>query len=371
MKDQMTVRQTACFCAISMLALKLVALPSILYEKSESSGLLIAGALFLFDFLILYIFLKVKQKYPTLSLYELIHKIVGKIIAKIVYCAMFVFFITKLLMLMNEAVSFMQSIVDEDYSVLLFLLTFLPVITALSASGLKSTARTCEFGYIFIVIGLIVCLFLSETSAIFGNLGPMFNNSFGNILGTSFDVSFWFSDFIFVAVLSDKIKLEPCTIKTVFKFVIFIAFIIMLLYYAYFRLFRVTAFLHKNAIADVTQYNREIGNVGNIDIISILAYMFVIFFQGALYANCLKVVYEKIVGYKNKTHSLIVLNLFIIFLQYFLFFSLERMTVFVFNYFKYANILILFVIPLFYTGLLIFDREKKYVKNYKKIYKKV
>ena len=57
MKDQMTVRQTACFCAISMLALKLVALPSILYEKSESSGLLIAGALFLFDLSCLLLFL--------------------------------------------------------------------------------------------------------------------------------------------------------------------------------------------------------------------------------------------------------------------------------------------------------------------------
>lgn len=371
MNDKMTVRQTACFCAISMLALKLVALPSLLYEKSMSGGLLVAGILFLFDFFILFVFLKIKQKYPTYSLYEIIKTFFGNIIAKVIYVLLFVFFITKLLMLMNEAVSFMQATVDEDYTVILFLLTFLPVITALSYSGLKSTARTCEFGYIFIVIGLIVCLFLSETSAIFGKLGPVFQVGFVNISKTSFDMSFWFSDFVFIAVLSDKIKIDKNTTKTVFRFVFFIAIIIMLLYYSYFRLFRVTAFLHKNGIADVTQYNREIGNVGNIDIISILAYMFVIFFQGALYANCLKVVYEKIVGYKNKTHSLIVINLMIVFLQFFLFFNLERITLFVLNYFKYFNVLVVFVIPLFYIGLLIFDKEKRYVKYYKKISKKV
>ena len=371
MNDKITVRQTACFCAISMLALKLVALPSILYEKSMSSGLLIAGVLFLLDFLILFVFLKVKQKYPTLSLYELIKRFLGVVVAKIIYILLFGFFVVKLLTLMNEAVSFMQAIVDEDYTIVLFLLTFLPVITVLAYNGLKSTARTCEFGYIFIIIGLVVCLFLSETSAIFGKLGPVFEVGFSNFIKTSFDVGFWFSDFVFIAVLSDKIKLEKNTLKKVFKFVVFVALIIMLLYYSYFRLFRVTAFLHKNSIADVTQYNREIGNVGNIDIVSILAYMFVIFFQGSLYTNCLNIVYEKIFGYKNKSHSLIAINLIVVFLQFFVFFNLERITLFVFNYFKYINILVLFLIPLYYVGLLIFDKEINYAKYYKKISKKV
>ena len=352
-----------------MIALKIIALPSILFEEAKTSGLIVAMILFAFDFLILFLYLKIKEKYPELSLYELIQRFLGKVVAKIIYLLIFIFFICKLSMLMNESVSYMQAIVDEHYNLLLLLITFLPVISTLVFSGLKSSARTCEFGFVFIVIGLIVCIFASEISNTLGELGPILERP-KQILSSVFDMSFWFSDFLFIAVLADKIKIEKNMKRRVFGFAIFACFMVMFLYFIYFRLFRITAFLHKNAIADVTQYNRNIGNSGNIDIISILLYMIIIFFQGSLYMHCLKTVYEKIVGYKNSVHSLIVLNLIIVFVQFFLLFNLERVVNLSTSYLKYLNLLAFLVVPIFYICLLIFDKEKKNAGKIKEICKK-
>ncbi len=371
MKEQISIRQTACFCAISLLALKLIALPSLLFEKSNSSGLIVAIIMFIIDILMLFLYLKIKEKYPDFSLYEIIKKYLGKIIAKIVYILIYLFFVFKLCMLMNEGVLYMQDVVDEDHSLIVFLLTYLPVITALSFNGLKSCARTCEFGFIFILIGLVICLFLSEVSLSFGEIGPLFIKDIKNILSACFDYNFWFSDFLFVTILADKIKIEKNAKRKIFSFVFMVAILLLILYFVYFRLFRVTAFLNKNAIADVTEYNRNIGNSGNIDIISIFVYLFVIFLQGSLYMNCLRICYEKIFEYKNSYHSLISANIIIFLLEYFVFFNIQKITDFVLFYFKYFGILIWIIIPLFYILLLVFGKEKKYDKKYKKLYKKI
>lgn len=370
MNDQISVRQTACFCAISLLALKLIALPSILLEANKSSGLIVAFVLLVIDILVLYLFLKIKQKYPNCSLYDIIEKFLGKIIAKVVYVLVFLFFLAKISILMNETISYMRDIVDEEFQVYVFLLTFLPVITAMVNSGLKSTARTCEFGFVFILIGLIICLFLSEITFNFGELGPIFQDKPTNILKSIFDHSFWFSDFLFVTILADKIKFKKNNKKTIIYLVISISIILYILFIIYFRLFRVTAYLHKTAIADITQYNRNIGNVGNIDIVAILVYLFIIFFQGALYLTNLKVVYEKIVGYENKVHSLVVLNLILVAIQFFVLYSLQKVIDFSVGYLKYFSVLVWVIIPFFYICLLIFDKEKKHDKLYKKQYKK-
>ena len=338
MDNQISVRQTACFCVFSMLALKLITLPSLLFENAKSSGIMVALILFIVDFVVLYIFLKTKEKYPNLSLFELIKKVFGKVVAKILYVGLFIFFICKVSMLMNEAISYMQAIVDEEYNLIMFLLTYMTVITAIAYSGLKNTARTTEFGFVFIIIGLIICLFLSEVTQTFGELGPVFEEGPLKLGLSAFKLNFWFSDFLFVAVLSDKIKPTKNMKKTIFSYVIMVAVLLAVLYLIYFRLFRVTAYLHKNAIADLTQYNRNIGNVGNIDIVAILVYLFIIFFQGSLYFNCLNIAYEKIFDYSNKIHSLIVVNLILVFLELFVFFNLERLITFILNYFNFVSL---------------------------------
>lgn len=370
MKESMTVRQTAILCVISMLALKLIALPSLLFEQSKSSGLIITIAMFLFDYLILYIFLSIKERYPNLSFYEIIEKFLGKIIAKIIYILLFFFFLFKMSILMNESISYMQDIVDEEYTVIRYLFTFLPVITIMVYTGLKSTARTCEFGFVFILIGFIICLFLSSTSIGLGEIGPIFVQNPLDAVSACFNLSFWYSDFLFILILSDKIKVEKNTKKTIFSFVIIFSILLTILYITYFRLFGTTSFLHKNAIENITQFNRNIGNAGNIDIVSILTYLFIIFFQGALYLTCMKVIYEKIIGYENKIHSLISINLIIIFMQLFLIYNIQRIIFVAVNYLKYYSILFWLIIPIFCVCVLIFDKEKNNGKNYKRIYKK-
>ena len=360
MNDEITGRQAGSLCAISMLALKLVTLPSILYQLAKTSGLVSAFCLFLIDFFGLYLILRLKQKFPNLSLYDLLNKTIGKVLAKAIYIIIYCFMLLKLIFIVNEAVSYTQAIVDEEFSNVMFLMCFLPVISAVAHSGLKSTARTCEVGFIFVILGLIVCLFLSETTTSFMKLSSIFESSPLNILSSSFSTSIWFVDFLFLLIIMDKIKIEKDFTKRIFNLIIFVFIILSIFYFIYFRLFRNTAFLHKNAIADVTQYNRNIGNVGNIDIISILVYLFVIYFQGAIYMSCMRICFEKIIGQVNPTWAIIFTNIVLIILQFFIFYNLERTIDFYMSYFK-------FIWPLLWLIIVLLSFMKGENKNVRKV----
>ena len=365
MNSSMTSRQTACVCCLSLLALKLVELPSLLTKLAKTSAIVVTAILLALEFLLLYLFLLIKDKYPNYSLFELIKKVFGSLLAKFIYFVLAIVFVCKLSLLLNEGVVYMKNIVDEEFKITIFLFTFLPVITAMVYSGLRSTARTCEFGFLFIVVGLVTCLFLAKVDLKFGEVGPVFASGLNNIIKSCFDVSFWFTDFLFILILNDKIKKEKNTKKIVLFYVFFIDIILIIFYIIYFRLFRETGYIHETAIANITQYKKNIGNVGNADIIETLVYLFTIYFQGGIYLTCLCTIFKKITNDNNIFHSLIVINCLIIIIQCVIFYNLEMFIKFAISYLKYSTILVWGIIPIFYLFLLIFDRRKN-VKVYKR-----
>ncbi len=365
MDNNITSRQTACICCLSVLVLKLVALPSVISRLISTSAVIVVAIMFCIELIMLYIFLTAKQKYPNMSLFELMCKFVGKIIAKIVYIFLAIIFICKLSLLLNEGVVYIKNIVDEDFNLILFLFTFLPVITALVYSGVRSTTLTCEFGFVFIIIGLISSLFLAKIDIDFGEIGAVFSNSIKSILTTCFETSFWFTDFLFILILGDRIKQQKNMKKNVILSVVAIEVLVAIFYIIYFRLFKQTGYIHETAIADITQYKKNIGNVGNVDIIETLVYLFTIFLYGSIYLTCLCNIFAKVTNDNNILHSLIFMNLLIVIIQYFVFYNLEIFTNFAIQYLKYSTILVWGIIPIFYILLFIFDR-RRHVKIYKR-----
>ena len=259
----------------------------------------------------------------------------------------------------------MKNVVDEEYRITIFLFTFLPVISAMVYGGLTSTARTCEFGYVFVLVGIVACLFLAKIDLQFGELGPVFKNGFFGVIKPAFDSSFWFTDFLFIVILSDKIKLQKNFKRTVISFVVIIAILMTIFYLVYFRLFRETGYIHETAIANITQYKKNIGNVGNADVIESLVYLFTIFLYGSIYLTCLCNIYAKVTNDFNKIHALIVTNGIVIITQLVVVYNLEELIIFSYQVLKYSTILVWGLIPLFYILLFIFDRRGN-VKTYKR-----
>ena len=60
-----SARQTGIIVFLTILANKILVLPSILYKSSDADSIFVMLTLFLIEFLILLVFLKLKKNYPN------------------------------------------------------------------------------------------------------------------------------------------------------------------------------------------------------------------------------------------------------------------------------------------------------------------
>lgn len=369
MTKEITTRQLAILCSVSLFALKLVALPSLLYERCNESSIITFIISLVVEIVVLIVFVNIMCKYKDKSLYEITKQYLGGFVAKTIYVLIIIFYAVKLTMLINESVFYTNEVLDEDAKVIFFMLTFLPIIIAMSYNGLRSMSRTIEFGFPFILIGFIFCLFLSQINFTANNIGPIFRSISTSVTSLS-NFSFWFSDFMFILIFADKVKLENKPIKKILKYVISTIILLTLLYFIYYRLYRITAFLHKDILTDVTQYKRTIGNVGDIDIIAILVYLFIIYFQGAIYFSSITICFDKITGDTNRMHSHIFTTIMITIIELFLLNNLEKSIDFGFNFMSYYTMGLRGLIFIFCVCLLFVKKGALNGKKYKKsIYK--
>ena len=363
---QVTFRQLACYCGFILMSMKVLSLPSLLYSFNQRGGLVVGLLLMMVEVLMIVLALFIKRKFPNMALYELISMKLGKFVAKFVYFLLAVVVFCQLSFLMNEYINYMRDFVYEEITSIYFVAVFLPIASCLVFNGLKNFARTMELSFIFVIIAFAFCLFVGEGAIQLDELGPFFINGTNGFFSSLFNISFFFSDFIFIFMILDKVK-EPQKSYFSFFVVLGIVFVLMaFLYISYFGLYSTTAYFHKNAIANVTEYGRIIGNVGNLDIFTTLFCLFSLFFQGTIFFYQLKIIYEKIFGYENKVHSLIVINIITLILQFIVFVDLGTITNFITTTMRYWSILTFGLIPLYLIFLLLFVKKWRRRSEYNK-----
>ncbi|MBQ3494717.1 MAG: GerAB/ArcD/ProY family transporter [Clostridia bacterium] len=364
--NQITIRQFACFCGFSLMFMKVLGLPSLMYEQNGNGGLITALILLLFDVLMIALAIALKKKFPTSSLYDLVAMGLGKVVAKIVFVFLAIVFFTNMSVLINETMTYMRDVVSEEITTAYVVFIFLPIVSCLVYNGLKNFARTAEFAFTFVIIGFVLCLALGEGAVTFSGLGPFFENGAKGLFSSAFNLSFFFSDFLMIFLLIDKVQIEKKQFRYVYFIVGLVALLLIVLYVAYFKLYTITASFHKNAIADVTQYRRIVGNVGNLDIIVILFVFFSTYIQGAMLFYSITQCYNHVLGYENKKHSLITINSAIVLNEYLVFYNIQKITFFVVNYMKYASFVYAVAIPIYLCCVLVFAKGGKRVGSNKK-----
>ena len=102
MKEMINPRQTAFFCSIMLFSSKLLILPSLLFKENGYGGIFCLAFALLFDLLILYLFIKLKEKYNNQTFKEILSAFLNKVFVKIILFILFAFFITRFIYILQE-----------------------------------------------------------------------------------------------------------------------------------------------------------------------------------------------------------------------------------------------------------------------------
>lgn len=346
MKKLVSIRQLTFILILSMVTLKVLVLPSLLSKDIGRDSYVYILLFLLFDFIVLLLFMFIFNKYPELSFYEILQKIFGSVIAKIVMFFFFVFFFIKCWGVFQTNYNYLNENLYTSLNWLTFSLPILFGVLYMARFGVNAAARLVEVCFPIIVAGFLLSLMVGLYRADFSNLLPFMENGFFSKLPNMFRYSFWFGDYIIFIVFFGNIKQEKKQNLKVLLSVFISIFIVVFFMSIVYAVFDYNASTHSNAISDMLQIIPTASDIGNFDWILILIWDIALFLYftfnalGAFY-SFRQTFFKK---WQNLTISAIMLLVLVV--NVFTNFDIHNGVIFVQNYVWYFCLVVQYALPI-------------------------
>lgn len=358
-EQKLSAHQMGTIAGILFFTLKMSTLPALIYEYNGTGAILSTIFVILINFGFLWLVVWIKKKYKNMSLFDIFCQKMGVFVTKLLYFLFFIFFILKLLLMLSDSFTFIRDVADEEFSIFNLFICFLPVITALAYSGIRSMGRTAEFFFPLIVFSLILLVAFSFVPISSWGLGSLVENGFGGFISSLFRLSFWTGDLFALLIFLDKLEIKQGKKKQLFIPFCVMAVLLLVIYVVYYIFYQETSMFHTNVLNDIVQY--AIGTSGgwHMDIFAIVAFMLNIFIQGGVLLYCANECLKKVIGYEYDVMTLIFINILLVGLEYLYLTDYFRYVSFAENILCYFATVIILLVPLLLVFCLISKKGKK------------
>ena len=363
MKKLITVRQLIFILMISVLTLKVLSLPSLLAKDFGRDSYIFVLIFLLFDFVVLLLFLYLFNKFPNLTFYELIFKIFGKVLSKIIMFILFVFFFAKCWAVFQSNYNYLNQNLYTKLNWLVFSLPILVTVLYISKFGVNAAARLTEVAVPIVISGFILSLFVGLFRADFTSLLPVLEKGFLSKFGGALKYSFWFGDYIIFIVFFGNVKKEKHQNKKIIFSILATILILSFFMAVVYAVFKYSTICHSNSISDILQVMPTASDIGNFDWILILIWDIALFLYftfnslGAFY--CFRQTFFK----KNQLLSICIILTLILVLSMLSNFDINRGILIVQQYLSYFCLFAQYLLPLIiFVFSFNLKRSKKNVK---------
>ncbi len=166
--EKINGKQAGIMCFISVLANKLILLPSLIYIDSENGALATLLLCLFIDFVFLLLILKYFKKNKNVEFVEILKNKLGKVLCRIVLFLFLCYFLIKCVILSNECYAMFRETVFAEAPLYLFLTILLVASNILAIGNFCANGRTAEFFFKPLLLAMIFII-IQSFFWIFGN----------------------------------------------------------------------------------------------------------------------------------------------------------------------------------------------------------
>jgi len=362
-------RQLSIMVFMSFIALKLLALPSLLYKESGNMSWLVALVLMLIDAIYAYLIIELMKRSNEKNIYEFMKKTLGIALTKVF---MFLLMLKFALVVANIIKGLEFFVVENLYNKFdwaLFIFPLLAVVGFLMYKGLRNIGRVYEMFFIAIIVGCVYIGFKAIDGVDWLALLPMFKEGAVPLFKSGYMHLSWFGSSSFLIMLFGKVDFKNEKKSQLIKYMIIAILLVQFLYIIFFGLYGRTSPIHNFALSDISQFYSGIASTDEISWLVVSLWIVAQAVQIAMYGYCLMLSIMFTFNIKNKIIPIVIIDVLMFLLGYF-----SEKTVNLENFFftNTASILTMitqYVIPLIlWLGYAVYSRRKKVVKNEVKEY---
>lgn len=306
-------RQLSILIFMSFIALKFLALPSLLYLDSENMSWIVALALMIIDALYAFLILDLMQKCGHRNIMDFMRATLGPIVSRIF---LVILLLKYALVIANISKGLEFFVVENFYEKLnwvVFVLPLMLLIGFMAYKGIRNVARVSEIICWAIIFGCLYLAFKSVSGVEPLNFLPLFEDGVTPLFKSGFNHLSWFGSCTFMFMLFGKVDFSRKKIGQMIKYAVFAILLVMLIYFIFFGLFDATAPIHTFAISDISQFSSGHSSIDELSWLVVALWVTAQAVQLALYSYCMAETIKALFNSRSNTFPILIVILYIFF----------------------------------------------------------
>lgn len=304
-------RQLSIITFMSFIALKFLALPSLLYIESKNMSMFVSLILMIIDGLYAFVILDLMKKSGEKNIYEFMKNCLGTVATKIVL----ILLIIKYALVAGNISKGLEFFVVEnlytEFDWFVFVLPLMILVGFMVYKGIRNIARVSEMVCWAIVIGLIYIALKALSGIDILSYLPFFKDGFKPLVDSAWIHLSWFGSATFMFMLFGFVDFREEKKSKMIKYIIFAILIVELLYFVFYGLFEVTSPTHNYCISDISQFSSTYSAIDELSWLVVSMWIVAQAVQLALYSYCLAQAIKFLFDIKNNTLPIIIVVLYI------------------------------------------------------------
>lgn len=284
---KISYRQLSVLVFMSFIALKFLALPSLLYEISGNMSIFVALVLMIVDGLYVYILLGLMKKCNKKNICDFMKDCFGPVITKIFLVLLMFKYALVVANLAKGLEFFVVENLYKEFNWLVFVLPLIALCAFMIYKGARNIARVCEIICWFVLFGLIYVALKAVSGVEPISFLPMFHDGALPLLQSGFTYLNWFGSGIFMVMLFGSVDFTTKKNGTMFRFLFYAIALTMLVYFIFYGLFEITSSTHNFCLSAISEYNTGKSSVDELSWLIVAFWIVAQAVQLALYGFCL------------------------------------------------------------------------------------
>ena len=300
---QLTNKQASILIFLSIVAIKVIVLPSIIYFHAGSGGYITIFFSLIIDFLTMLIYLHIMKKNPDCKFFDIISSLFGKIFAKIVMLLLFVYFIIKTFLVLKSTYNFFVEVVYDNMNWVFYLLATVFFLYFVLRKDLRIVGRVGEIIFWIIFIAINAVLLITSINMDITAVLPLFPNGATPIVTTGIQCAYAFGDYLILIFMMGNIKYNDKTSTQITSYAFMGISTILNFFIVFLCNFGHTVVNKDLAIADLALYIDLAVTVSRLEWIAVFIWTVTLIMQLCIYAYCTKASLDYIVPASAIPHT--------------------------------------------------------------------
>ena len=303
MEKTISTNQAGLIYCIFTIALKLSALPSLMFSYAGNDSYIACLIALIIDMIATFIVITILIKNPDKTFKELITQTFGKVISNIIHILLTLYFLAKCILVLQELHDYFLATLFEELNPVYFLIVLGLIILYSTFRNYRIIGRTIEVIFWPTMLALFFTLLYPVEDMQIEKLLPIFEQGPYPIYKAISRTTFAFGDYMILLPLFSKIKITKNSKRTLMLYTIGTVSFIFLFFVIFVGCFGKYAISQTLALGELPLHNTTPETIGKLEWLTISIWTIILLVNAIILAITCRQVFDNLFGIYDKRWS--------------------------------------------------------------------